>query len=186
MYNNLDKISQLPKFVTKEHYTDVRDSFNNSDCKYEDWYKGAIGFLASYNGRFFDGGYAGIVNTKAGTIRNYYDEAKKNLESQILLLNGIKWDCQDYLQTKNISNYLIYCDIPYKNTTKYSTSDFPYEEFYQWCIEMSKENIVLISEYDMPNEFEYIWEKEIKCTLDKNSRIDKTERLWRVNNNESK
>lgn len=36
---------------------------------------GTIGFLASYNGRFFDGGYTGIRHTKSGVDRNYYDEA---------------------------------------------------------------------------------------------------------------
>ena len=72
LYQNLDKIDTLPEFVTKEHYNLVRSCFNNNTAKYEDWYIGAIGFLASYNGRFFDGGYAGIVHTKAGTERNYY------------------------------------------------------------------------------------------------------------------
>ena len=33
---------------------------------------------------------------------------------------------------------------------------------------MSKDNIVLISEYNMPNDFECIWEKEHKTSLDKN------------------
>ncbi len=34
-----------------------------NDGKYPDWYIGAVGFLASYNGKFF-GGRAGIVKTK--------------------------------------------------------------------------------------------------------------------------
>lgn len=77
LLNHLSMVDTLPEFVTKEHYSEVRDCFNNNLHIFEDWYVGAIGFLASYNGRFFDGGYAGLVNTKAGTIRNYYDEAKK-------------------------------------------------------------------------------------------------------------
>ena len=67
-----------------------------------------------------------------------------------------------------IKNYVIYCDIPYRRATKYATKNFPYEEFYQWAIEMSKHNIVLISEYDMPNEFKCIWQKKVKVTLDWN------------------
>lgn len=45
---------------------------------------------------------------------------------------------------------------------------------------MSKTNIVLVSEYWMPDDgFECIWEGKLKCTLDKSSRTDKTEKLYR-------
>ena len=44
---------------------------------------------------------------------------------------------------------------------------------------MSEDNIVLISEYNMPNDFECIWEQEITCTLDNNKRSKKVERLFR-------
>lgn len=47
---------------------------------------------------------------------------------------------------------------------------------------MSKNNIVLISEYTMPDDFECIWQKQVKCMLDKNSVSDKIERLWRYSN----
>jgi len=64
-----------------------------------------------------------------------------------------------------LNNYVIYCDIPYYGTTKYKDS-FPYEEFYNWCVDVSKNNIVLISEYHMPEDkFECIWIKEVKTTL---------------------
>lgn len=46
--------------------------------------------------------------------------------------------------------------------------DFPYEEFYEWVKEASKNNIVLISEYNMPEEFICIWQKETKTLLDSN------------------
>lgn len=44
MYQNLDKLSELPDFVTKEHYSEVRDCFNKKETYYPDWYIGAIGF----------------------------------------------------------------------------------------------------------------------------------------------
>lgn len=53
LFKNLDKINQLPEFITKEHYSEVRDCFNKKLNIFDDWYIGAIGFLASYNGRFF-------------------------------------------------------------------------------------------------------------------------------------
>ena len=67
------------------------------DGKYPDWYIGAIGFLASYNGKFF-GGRAGTVRTKINTIRNYYDEAKRNFLAQIPNLDGIEFGEFDYRQ----------------------------------------------------------------------------------------
>lgn len=89
LYNNLEKLSKLPDMVTKEHYSKVRECYNSETQDFEDWYIGAIGFLSSYNGRFFDGGYAGIVTTQIGTTRNYYDEAKRNLLQQAPSLKGI-------------------------------------------------------------------------------------------------
>ena len=59
-----DKHIVLPQEVSKEHYNEVKQGYKNCDGKFDDWYIGAIGFLASYNGKFFDGGYAGITKTK--------------------------------------------------------------------------------------------------------------------------
>ena len=45
--------------VSKELYDDARNAFNSGNASlFEDWQIGNIGFLASYNGRWFDGGYA--------------------------------------------------------------------------------------------------------------------------------
>lgn len=87
-----------------------------------------------------------------------------------------------------IKNYVIYCDIPYKRATKYVTKNFPYEEFYQWAIEMSEHNTVLISEYDMPNEFKCIWQKKVKVNFDCNRQANdeknlRIEKLFIYNNN---
>ena len=69
---------KLPSEISKELYDDVRKNKDND--KYEDWFIGAVGFLASYNGRYFDGGYAKTIISKNGVVRNYYDEAKRNIE----------------------------------------------------------------------------------------------------------
>ena len=56
----------------------------------------------------------------------------------------------DYREVKIKSDSLIYCDIPYKGTAEY-TGGFNHSEFYKWC-GMQKE-LVIISEYAMPEEF---------------------------------
>lgn len=69
--------------MTKEQYSRLRAAYNSGDTSsFENWEIGNIGFLASYNGRFFDGGYAkpGYEHTKNGLrYRNYYQEALNNL-----------------------------------------------------------------------------------------------------------
>ena len=183
LLKNLDKLDNLDsEFITKEHYSEVRDCYNNKLSIFEDWYIGAVGFLASYNGRFFDGGYAGIVKTKINTERNYYKEALENIKQQKELLKDIIFKNIDYKEIKNISKYVIYCDPPYKKSKQYSTSkNFNYEEYYDWCRKMSENNVVLCSEYWMPNDFECIWSKKIATSMDsnrfsddnKNNRVEK-------------
>lgn len=179
LFQNLDKVKALPEFVTKEHYSEVRDCYNKRLDTFEKWYIGAIGFLASYNGRFFDGGYAGLVNTKTGTVRNYYDEAKRNFEMQIPYLQDIIFECGNYKDKRSTNNWLIYCDIPYKDTKQYGVSkNFNYDEFWQWVREQSKDNIVIISECQAPDDFKCIWEQEILRTVDNTKRVKSTEKLF--------
>ena len=175
-----DKHIVLPQEVSKEHYNEVKQSYKNCDGKFDDWYIGAIGFLASYNGKFFDGGYAGITKTKIGTIRNYYDEAKRNLLKQINFLENVNLGCGDYRETcSEFTNCLIYCDPPYKSTTKYlSCVDFNHNEFWDWVRKMSKNNVVIVSEEQAPNDFVSIWSMEVKRTIDNKGSSSVNENLF--------
>lgn len=180
LFKNSDKIDFLPEEISKEEYVKVRAAYQEGSNNYPDWYIGAVGFLASYNGKFF-GGHAGKVHTKIGTIRNYYDEAKRNLETQIPKLVGVHWSVKDYIEYKDIKNSLIYCDIPYKGTTGYGI-EFNYEIFWDWAEMMSKDNIVIVSEETAPENWKSIWEQDIKRTLDKASRSTSVEKLFIINN----
>lgn len=181
MFKNLDKIYTLPEFITKEHYSEVRDCFNKGLTTFPDWYIGAVGFLASYNGRFFDGGYAGLVNTKAGTVRNYYDEAKRNLLEQIPKLQNIEFEHVDYAYYTDFEDCLFYLDPPYKGTKQYGSSKgFDYDRFWSWVEHLSRKNVVLISEHEAPSEFECIWQQEVKRTIDNNKRVKAVEKLFEI------
>ena len=172
-----DLNNELPTHITEEEYIKVRD--NKED--YPKWYVGLVGFCATYNAKYF-GGYAGECNTKQG-IRHYDKEAIRNLENQRVKLKDIKFK---YIPFQNIpkdklNGYVIYADIPYRNSTKYKTEEFPYDEFYKWCAEVSKNNTVLISEYNMPDNFECIWSKVHSTSLDKNDNDKvRVEKLFRV------
>lgn len=182
LFQNLDKINHLPNFISKEHYSEVRECFNKGKSNFPEWYIGGIGFLASYNGRFFDGGYAGIVHTKANTERNYYDEARRNLIEQIPNLTGISFQCGDFYELyPNNEDCLFYCDIPYKGTKQYGSSkNFNYERFWDWAEKMSDKNIVLVSELKAPQQWECIWQQEIKRTIDNNKRVKAVEKLFEI------
>ncbi|MDK0982971.1 hypothetical protein P5F71_07950 [Clostridium perfringens] len=158
--NNIDDI---PNEITEEEYNKVK----NNKSEYEDWYVGLVGFCATYSARYFEG-YARSFKSDGVTPRNMSAEAIRNLKKQSPNLKDIKFKNCNFLDLPKdrIKGYVIYCDIPYKGTKKYKTEEFPYEEFYQWAMEMAKDNIVLISEYNMPKLFKCIWQKETKANFD--------------------
>lgn len=170
--------------VSKELYDKARLAFNKGDTSmFEDWQVGNIGFIASFNGRWFDGGYAKTVyeKTKNGLrLRNYYEEAKNNILNQAQSLKGIDFISSDYRDiaiTNN--NTLIYCDPPYANTKKYANAtQFNYEEFWQWCRDMSEANIVIVSEENAPEDFECIWEQEVSRSIKTRDKSKSVEKLF--------
>ena len=128
----------LPLEINREHYNDVKK--NQYINKYPLWYIGAVGFLASYNGKYFDGGYAKTVISKTGVKRNYYDESRRNITKQIKLLKDVIFTNNDYYNMKQLNNTLIYCDIPYENVTSYQSckNTFDYDKFWDWSRKYSK------------------------------------------------
>ena len=151
-------------FVGEIEYKNIQNNKEN----YPKWLVGYVGFQLSFGAKFF-GGYR---RDKAG-IRNYENEAQQNLKAQQNLIKDVEFVCGSYDKVKLEQNSIIYCDIPYKNSTKYNTSkNFDYDKFYDWCIEKHKEgHKVFISEYDMPEDrFKCVWSKEIKSSLSANGK----------------
>lgn len=172
--------------VPKELYDKARTAFNTGDStKFTDWEMGNIGFLASYNGRWFDGGYAkpGYEKTKNGErFRDYYRESKDNLLGQAPNLKGVKFDCKDYTYYSevNLKGFVIYVDPPYQNTKQYANATkFDYDEFWQTMRDWSKDNIVLISEESAPDDFECIWEQEVSRSIKAGDKSRSTEKLFK-------
>lgn len=166
----------IPERILEEEYKTVQANKEN----YPDWYLGLVGFCASFGAKYF-GGYARSYHgdksgdQSAGAIRNLRKQLPniKDVEFKNIRFQDLPLD--------KLEGYVIYCDIPYRGTTKYSTEPFPYEEFYDWVKAASDKNTVLISEYSMPEEFTCIWQKETKTLLssqkekmsDKNIRVEK-------------
>ena len=139
--------------ISRELYNDARDKFQAGMLNFEiAW----VGFVASFNGRFFDGGYA-----SNSAKRNYHLEYIRNIEKQIPNMKGVQLYCCDYRKLEIPSNSIIYCDPPYRGTKEYTYStSFSYEEFYEWLRQKKKEgHTVFISEFEMPEDFICVWEK---------------------------
>lgn len=181
LLNHVKDGGELPNEVSYKLYQDVK--YSQESGKYEDWFTGAVCFLAGFNGRGFDGGYGKTsYETKAdGTkiLRDYFQEAKRNLQEQAPLLKDIEINQCSYEQYSDIKGALIYCDPPYANTKSYNRKvEFDHDKFWQWVRYMSKNNIVLVSEESAPSDFDVLWEQDVVRTIRANDKSTSTEKLF--------
>jgi DNA adenine methylase len=177
MWKGLQENRERPYKIEKELYNKARDSYNKKDYSLFDKFMiGWVGWMGSYNGRFFDGGYSGHSVGK----RDYISEQIKNTEAQIENIKNIEFIISSYADLKIPENSIIYCDIPYKDTKQYITSkDFDHTKFWDWCREKSKEgHQVFISEYNAPDDFECIWQMEVTNSMNTTKTYKPIEKLF--------
>ena len=138
---------------------------------------GAMEFFASFCNGGFPRGYAKNTET-----RNYFLEARRNLEAQAPNLKGIIFKAQEYKDLEPISGAVIYLDPPYQNTKIYGYANqgkMDYNHFWNWVRELSKDNIVYISEQSAPEDFEVVWEQEVTRTTNKENNFKAVEKLFK-------
>lgn len=173
-----DLTNDLPVTISEDEYNAVKAN----KVAYDDWYVGLVGFCATFGTKFFAGYARGFKNDKV-TPRDVPSEAIRNIQRQRAQLRGIIFNCSDYTAYSDVRGAVIYCDPPYRGTTKYKTGGFDYEAFYDWCVKMAEHNTVLISEYVMPSDrFECVWEKEhsVNLSANRNAKSTRIERLFIV------
>ena len=143
---------------------------------------GYAGICCSYSGKWW-GGYAGKVLTKQG-YRDYQSEAIVNILKQQPNIRGVRFDHSSYDEIEIIKGSIIYCDPPYANTTGYLTTGFDHSAFWAWVRDTSKIAEVYVSEYNAPDDFDCIWQKETKSSLSANGHCGgskkSTEKLFRI------
>lgn len=155
----------VPKEITKKEYMEIK---TNQD-KYPPYLVGWAGFNCSYCGTWF-GGFAGSVRTKIGTIRNYQEEAIRNILKQTKKMIGVRFFNESFHDLRIPPNSIIYCDPPYKGTSKY-VNDIDHDLFWDWVRDADEQgHTVFVSEYSAPNDFECVWQKNIKSSLSANGR----------------
>ena len=178
MWKGLQSNRIRPYDITKEMYNAARYDFNNRQNEnFSDFEIGWIGWMGSFNGRFFDGGYSGKTKN-----RDYIKEQIRNTEKQIGKLKDILFYSCSYDELEIPDKSIIYCDPPYKGTKQYSTSkDFDYSKFWQWCRYMSgKGHEVFVSEYNAPDDFECVWSKEVTNAMSTKKTYKPIEKLFKI------
>lgn len=105
------------------------------------------------------------------------------INNNINVLPVINAQSMDYRLLDIPNGSVVFCDPPYKNSdVTYNNIKFDHEEFYNWCIEKSKNNDVYVTEYSIEHpDFKLIGEKKKRVTMNgKGSKGLKTERLYKV------
>jgi DNA adenine methylase len=163
MWQELQKGWTPPTNISQEDYTNIRINKEKHPAHLVCF----VGFLCAFGGKWF-GGYA---KNKKGD--NYADRGSRVLTKQIKNLQDVKFINCSYKDLDIPNESIIYCDPPYAGTTKYKDG-FNHEEFWEWCRDMTKTgHQVFISEYNAPNDFICVFEKEVKTVLNKNAQTDK-------------
>ena len=116
MFKSLVNGKNYSKYIDKETYSHYRDIYNQerkeiielTDEQYAEigWY----GWMGSFNGRFFSGGYSGhSVAQKNGKTRDYITEQINNTLSQIPYIQDIEFYSKDYQEVEIPEDSIVYC-----------------------------------------------------------------------------
>ena len=177
LWKGLQNNRELTLKISKELFSEARTEFNNgTNEKFDDFDLGWFGFMGGFNGRFYGGGYSGVHGK-----RDYVDEQIRNTLKQKELIKGVEFYNCSYSSLPLPDNSIIYCDIPYAGTKEYDTKDkFNHELFWEWCRKVSAEgHQVFVSEYNAPEDFECIWEKDVKVSIRPDKTLNQTEKLFK-------
>lgn len=144
-----------PSSISELEYKEIKNS-----NEVPDYLKAFVGFGCSFAGRYFEG-YA-----RCSEVRNYATNARNTLLTKHKELKDVQFTNLQYHEVSVPDNSLIYCDIPYKSSTKkYKYGWFQHEAFYLWAKEMKdKGHTVLVSEYlqNLPEGWVVEWKHQSK------------------------
>ncbi|WAX14833.1 hypothetical protein EF36P1_00017 [Enterococcus phage EF36P1] len=169
---NKKHVTHIPDTFTKEEWNNVK----NNKTSYPDWYVGLTGFC-SFGSIYFS------AYPQSKKCSDVPAQMIRSIKRQSPNIQDITFECKSFSDYNPLDykNCVFYLDPPYRKTLSYSTGGFPYEEFDKWAIELAKNNTVLISEYEMPEDkFECIWSKEVKVTLNANGSMANNKRVEKL------
>lgn len=167
----LNDIPKTAKEFDKDDYIEMKNRYKNGETSP---LMGYIGFTLSFGSILFD---SWATNTKD---RDYVKQAYNSAVKQSGGLKDVKLIHCSYDELEIPKNSVIYCDPPYSGTRKYKgVPKFDSYKFWGWCREKSKTHIVFITEFNAPDDFVCVWNKEHISSLDsKNGSITAVEKLF--------
>ena len=148
---------ELPSAISEEEYKSVKLNKEN----YPDWLVAFVGFGCSFAGRYFEG-YA------RGVDQNYANCAKNSITKKHATMGSVKFVTSNYSDVQIPPESLIYCDIPYKDTKKYSVGSFDHSAFYKYAKQKQSEgHTVYVSEYEhnVPEGWVVVWRHESRKSI---------------------
>jgi DNA adenine methylase len=166
MWKGLQEGWVPPTKITKEVYYQAKGAKDINSAL-----TGFAGFGSSFAGKWF-GGYAHL-DKRTGA---WYSEASRNsLLRKFKTLTDVTFLNNSVFDLEIPKGSLVYCDIPYKDTTPYCKKEvgvFDHESFYRWCKVKIKDGcVVYVSEYlqNVPEDATVVWtHKSKKDIRDKN------------------
>ena len=157
-----------PSSVTKKEFEDLKTQEDNP-------LKSLVHVFSSTSGCLFKNRQKQKANITLSKI-------SRTAHLKTALLQGIQiYECK-YDSWETSENCLIYCDPPYissKKTWPLNYKGFDHAKFWQWVRKMSRKNIVIVSEYEAPDDFKVIWEKPVN-SFNWNHLYTRTEKLFEL------
>lgn len=178
MWDAAKKGWKPPTKTTKKEFERLKKSPPSS-------LKGYVGHQYSYGGQYFQGYAPSYGNSK------YSTKASKRVIDIAKQIKNVQLKQGDYTQFSKLKGYIIYCDPPYEKTRsqyyknrgtdenkKNIVKKFNTEKFYEWCRFMSEKNIIFVSGYMIPKDFECIFQSTHKLSGHKIKNRNRTEKLY--------
>ena len=175
LFKHIQTGGELPDSITKEQFNDAKAQYESKGKTYEDWYIGLLGYLGGNGKKIYGQRKLGMTTDE---FNDKYLEGRSELLHQLKFLGDINFETQDY-KNLDFKGALIYCDPPYSGKVGMNghTKTINYKEFWDKVREWSKDNVVIVSEEQAPDDFDVIWEQENSSEeTDRNKR--KTEKLF--------
>jgi DNA adenine methylase len=140
-----------PTKVSERSYNKLKNSKDSA-------LKGYVGHQYAFAGQYFEGyapkyGKTADSSKASQNVRNIGEEL-----FDVSIKNG------NYTQYSNLKNYVIYCDPPYADTKQRYIGTFESGQFWDWCRDMSEHNIIFVSSYKAPKDFQTIFSSQHKLT----------------------
>lgn len=167
--DHLDEIPKNNKEFTEAMYDEMKQ------CRHDDpevltGLQCYVGYALSFGAKWYRGWPRNNIGTEY--IKASFEAAQVNhdLIQTVLLLQS------SYKDITIGSCDVYYCDPPYAASTEEyykATKCFNHDEFWQWVRMVSRDNWVYVSEYNAPDDFTCIWEKNIVNELNGKTATEK-------------